>query len=145
MKYTALCKFELSAASRAEAIIELLDLFPAGEKTQGLLAGALDVREKVGATVVQDSIALPHCRSILVDKLTIVVGKSQTGIPWPEKMVNTVVLFVSPVKPNSPQEHNKFLSHIAGKIRKSGDKIATAGNQDELLALLGFQHEEQGE
>ncbi len=145
MKYTVLCEFELSATSRTEAIVEMLSLFPVGDKSRRLLATALDVREKVGATVVHDSIALPHCRSILVDKLTIVVGRSHAGISWPEERVNTVIMFVSPVKPNSPQEHTKFLGHIAGKIRKSGDKIVAAGNQDELLTLLGFQLEEQGE
>lgn len=145
MKYTVLCKFALSGASRTEAIEELLRLFKIGEKSRGLLAGALDVREKVGATVVHSGIALPHCRSILVDKLTIVVGRSETGIPWPEEKVNTVILFVSPVKVNSPQEHNKFLGHIAGKIKKSGDSIAAAGSEADILALLGFKIEEQGE
>ncbi|MCD4707002.1 MAG: PTS sugar transporter subunit IIA [Candidatus Sabulitectum sp.] len=145
MKYAVLCKFELSATSREEAIAELLALFPAGEKSRGLLAGALDVRENVGATVVHNSIALPHCRSILVDKLTIAVGKSPSGIPWPEEMVKTVILFVSSVKPSAPQEHSKFLGHIAGKIKNSGDKITAASNQNELLDLLGFQPEEQGE
>ncbi len=57
MKYTVLSKFELSATSRHEAITELLELFPAGEKTRGLLSGALDVREQVGATIVHNNIA----------------------------------------------------------------------------------------
>lgn len=145
MKYTVLCKFELSATSREEAIAELTGLFSVGERSRGLLSGALDVREKVGATVVHKGIALPHCRSILVDKLTVAVGKSSAGIPWPEEKVNIVVLFISPVKPNEPREHFKFLGHIAGRIRDSGDEIAAVGNQDELLNLLGFELEEQGE
>lgn len=145
MKYTVSCRFELVATSRAEAITELLELFPLGQKSRDLLTGALDLREKIGATVVHEGIALPHCRSILVDKLIIVVGRSEAGIAWPEKKVNTVILFVSPVNLNSPQEHSKLLGHIASKIRKSGDEIIASGNQDELLKLLGFQHEEQGE
>ena len=145
MKYTVLSKFELFATSRHEAITELLELFPAGEKTRGLLSGALDVREQVGATIVHNNIALPHCRSILVDKLTVVVGRSEAGILWPDEPVNTVILFVSPVKVNSPQEHSKFLGHIAGKIKKFGDGIATAGSQEELLKLLDFQMEEREE
>ncbi len=145
MKYTVLCKFALSATSRTEVIEELLRLFNIGERARGLLAGALDVREKVGATIVHSGIALPHCRSILVDKLTVVVGRSETGIPWPEEKVNTVILFVSPVKVNSPQEHNKFLGHIASRIKKSGDSIAAAGSEAEIITLLGFQIEEQGE
>jgi mannitol/fructose-specific phosphotransferase system IIA component (Ntr-type) len=135
----------LSATSREEAIVELLGLFPVGEQSRNLLAGALDIREKVGATVVHNSIVLPHCRSILVDKLTIAVGRSQNGVKWPKNKVHTVILFVSPVRLNAPQDHTKFLSHIAGKIKKSGDEIVSAGNQEELLRLLGFQYEEQGE
>jgi mannitol/fructose-specific phosphotransferase system IIA component (Ntr-type) len=142
LKYTALCKFELSATSREEAIAELLGLFPIGERSQNLLAGALDIREKVGATVVHNTIVLPHCRSILVDKLTIAVGRSEAGIGWPENRIHTVILFVSPVRLNAPQDHTRFLSHIAGRIKKFGDRIVAAGNQDELLDLLGFQHEE---
>ncbi len=135
----------MNSASREEAITELLGLFSIGEKSRGLLAGALDIREKIGATVVHNNIALPHCRSILVDKLTVVVGRSQPGISWPEQIVNTVILFVSPVNLNAPLEHNKFLSHIAGKIKKSGDKISEVENQDELLTLLGFKLADQGE
>lgn len=143
MKYTVLCKFELLSLSRDEAIAELLELFPVGDRSKKLLAGALDLRENIGATLVHNDIALPHCRSILVDTLTIAVGKSKNGIGWPEQKVSTVVLFVSSVKPNSHEEHNLFLRHIANKIKKSGDMIAQAGNQVELLDLLGFQIEEQ--
>ncbi|MCP4647348.1 MAG: PTS sugar transporter subunit IIA [bacterium] len=145
LKYVALCKFELSGASRAEVITELLSQFSLGEESRNLLAGALDVRETVGATVVHKGIALPHCRSILVDKLTIAVGRSTAGILWPDKKVQTVVLFISPVKPGGPEEHNAFLGHIASCIKNSGDKISAATNEEELLELLGFQLEEQGE
>ncbi len=82
---------------------------------------------------------------ILVDKLIIAVGRSKGGISWPEDKVHTVILFVSPVSLSAPQEHTRFLSYIAGRIKKYGDGIVTAGNQEELLKLLGFQHEKQGE
>lgn len=143
MKYKAFCKFELIAASREEAISEMLELFPAGEQTRGLLASGLEVREQVGATVVHKGIALPHCRSILVDRLTIAIGRSAEGIPWPLEKVHTVVLFISPVKPNGAEEHSIFLSHIARCIRDSGDRIAAVSGQQELLDLLNFQTEEQ--
>ncbi len=145
MKYTAVCEFELLGKSREDAIAELLDLFSIGEKSRELLAVALDIREQVGATIVHKDIALPHCRSILIDKLTIAVGISAAGIPWPKKKVHTVVLFISPVKHNGPEEHIEFLGHIASCIRDSGDKIAKVSQKDELLNLLGLQLEEQGE
>lgn len=139
MKYTALCKFDLSSSTRNDALEELLELFPFGVKTRGLLAGALEVREQVGATVVHRGIALPHCRSILVDRLTIAVGRSGKGIGWPEEKVHTVILFISPVKPNGPEEHSAFLNHIAGCIRSSGDLLESADSMERLFELLGFE------
>lgn len=139
MKYTSLCKFDLESGNRNDAVEELLQLFPFGEKTMRLLAGALDVREQVGATVVHRGIALPHCRSILVDQLAIAVGRSEKGIPWPEEKVHTVILFISPVKPNGPEEHAAFLSHIADRLRNSGDELAAAGSMERLFELLDFE------
>ena len=143
MKYTALCKFDLESGNRNDVIEELLGILPLGDKTSSLLAGALEVREQVGATVVHRGIALPHCRSILVDQLAIAVGRSEKGIPWPEEKVNTIILFISPVKPNGPEEHSAFLSHIAGCLRKSGDELASAGSIEKLFELLNFGHGKQ--
>jgi mannitol/fructose-specific phosphotransferase system IIA component (Ntr-type) len=143
LKYTALCKFDLGSGGRDEAVSELLQLFPFGEKTRHLLAGALEVREHVGATVVHRGIALPHCRSILVDQLSIAVGRSADGIGWPEEKVHTVILFISPVKPNGPEEHAAFLSHIAGRIKEHGDEFASAGSAERLFELLDFQPAKQ--
>ncbi len=143
LKYTSLCKFDLESTDRKQAVNELLNLFPFGAETRKLLAGALDVREQVGATVVHEGISLPHCRSILVDKLSIAVGRSEEGIPWPDEKVHTVILFISPVKPNSSEEHSSFLSHIAGRVRKSGDEVASADSAEKLFDLLKFQLCEQ--
>jgi len=129
----------LESGNRIDAIEELLGILPIGEKTVSLLSGALEVREQVGATVVHRGIALPHCRSILVDKLAIAVGRSEKGIQWPDEKVNTIILFISPVKPNGPEEHSAFLSHIASCIRKSGDELVSAGSGDELFELLNFE------
>ena len=129
----------MESGNRIDAIEELLGILPIGEKTVSLLSGALEVREQVGATVVHRGIALPHCRSILVDKLAIAVGRSEKGIQWPDEKVNTIILFISPVKPNGPEEHSAFLSHIASCIRKSGDELVSAGSGDELFELLNFE------
>ncbi|PIE51531.1 hypothetical protein CSA37_11015 [Candidatus Fermentibacteria bacterium] len=143
MKYSAFCKFDLEATGRKEAIEELLKEFPFGTGTRSLISGALDIREQVGATVVHKGISLPHCRSILVDSLTIAVGHSRKGISWPDEKVHVVILFVSPVKPSAPEAHAVFLSHIAGVIRKSGNEICSAETAEDLFRLLDFEHLEQ--
>jgi len=141
LKYTASGKFNLASGSRKDAVEELLELFNFGEQTRNLLAGALEVREQVGATVVHRGISLPHCRSILVDKLVVAVGRSTKGVPWPEEPVHTVILFISPVKPSGPEEHAAFLSHISERIRKSGDDLEAADSMEKLFELLNFETE----
>lgn len=143
MKYSALCRFVLDSGARKDAVNELLELFPFGEKTRSLLAGALEIREQVGATVVHRGIALPHCRSILVDRLSVAVGVSRGGIPWPEEKVNLIILFISPVKPNGPEEHSAFLGHIAGRIREYGDELSRVESPERLLELLDLEPEKQ--
>ena len=145
MKYKSLGKFVLDSTTRNDAVDELLELFAFGGKTRRLLAGALEVREQVGATVVHKGVSLPHCRSILVDHLSVAVGRSKAGIPWPKEKVHTVILFISPVKPGGPEEHAAFLSHIAGCIRKSGDELASAGSMEKLFELLDFELAKQEE
>lgn len=127
-----------------EAVNELLELFNFGNQTRNLLAGALEVREQVGATVVHGGISLPHCRSILVDGLCVAVGRSARGIPWPEEPVHTIILFISPVKPNGPEEHSAFLSHIADHLKKSGNDLNDASSMDKLFDLLDLEPEEMG-
>jgi nitrogen PTS system EIIA component len=142
LKYTSFCKFDLAAGTREDAIKELLDLFSFGEQKNDLLRGALDVREQVGATVVHQGIALPHCRSILVDRIMVAVGRSRKGILWPTEKVHTVILFISPVKPMGPEEHAAFLSHVAMSIRDSGEAIVSAPSEGKLLELLDFERED---
>ncbi len=123
MKYTALCKFDLSSSTRNDAVEELLELFPFGVKTRSLLGRCPRGKGAGRGNGGSQGIALPHCRSILVDRLTIAVGRSGKGIGWPEEKVHTIILFISPVKPNGPEEHSAFLNHIAGCIRSSGDLL----------------------
>lgn len=143
MKYRSLSKFDLESRNKNDAVEELLELFPFGEQTRSLLSGALEVREQVGATVVHKGISLPHCRSILVDQLAIAVGRSSAGIPWPKEKVHTVILFISPVKPNGPEEHATFLSHIASRIAEKGDEMASADSMERLFEFLDFEFANQ--
>ncbi|MBD3369164.1 hypothetical protein GF402_02225 [Candidatus Fermentibacteria bacterium] len=126
------------STDRSSAIAELLDIVPPfDERRKSLLLTALESREQAGATVVHESISMPHCRSILVDDFEIVLGRSKKGVGWPEEKVELVILFISPVTPKSPEEHTQLIKQFADRIKDGGaEKIFAAEDCAELAELL---------
>jgi mannitol/fructose-specific phosphotransferase system IIA component (Ntr-type) len=119
----------------------MLQALPLGERPRELLAGALESREHAGATIVQDSIAMPHCRSILVDDFAIVLGRAPKGIGWPDKKINLIILFISPVKPSGPQEHMDLIRHLVKSIKgkKGREKLSKVDTPGEMARHFGFE------
>jgi mannitol/fructose-specific phosphotransferase system IIA component (Ntr-type) len=123
----------------------MLGSIPVRERPRELLLGALESREQAGATVIQEGIAMPHCRSILVDDFEIVVGRSVRGIGWPDDSVRLVILFVSPVKPTGPQEHMELIRHLVQSIKAAGPKkLFEAGSPSEITEYLDLELIESG-
>jgi mannitol/fructose-specific phosphotransferase system IIA component (Ntr-type) len=139
LKYSAYCVSDLKACSRSDALEELLEFIPINVNSRKLIHGALEMREQAGPTTIFPGISLPHCRSILVDNLTVVIGRSSVGVPWPEEPVKVMIMFISPVKPDGPHEHLAFISHVASRIKKSAEAILNASNSESLLSLLGME------
>jgi PTS system fructose-specific IIC component/PTS system nitrogen regulatory IIA component len=124
----------------------MLGVIPVRKQPRKLLLGALESREQAGPTVIDDGIAMPHCRSILVDDFVIVVGRSARGIRWPDDMVRLVILFVSPVKPTGPQEHMELIRHLVQAIKAAGPaKLSGAASPAEIMDCLDLELIESGE
>lgn len=141
MERQCLCNWNISSNNREGAIKELLKEFAFQKTTESLLQTALETREMAGATVVHEGIAMPHCRSILVDEFMIIIGKSETGIPWPDEQVNIIILFITPVKPSGPIEHMELIKHLAKILRSGGaEKILSAGSPAEAASILKFSY-----
>lgn len=141
MKKRCYCKWNLMSTDRSSSIAELLDVVPSfDERRKSLLLTALESREQAGATVVHESISMPHCRSILVDDFEIVLGRSKKGVGWPEEKVELVILFISPVTPKSPEEHTQLIKQFADRIKDGGaKKIFAAEDCSELAELLDLE------
>lgn len=139
LKYSAYCVSDLKACSRSDALEELLEFIPINANSRKLIHGALEMREQAGPTTISPGISIPHCRSILVDDLTVVVGRSTGGVPWPEEPVKVMIMFISPVRPDGPHEHLAFISHIASRIKKSAEAVLNASSAESMLELLGME------
>ena len=141
MERKCFCKWEMISKNRENAIEELLNEFSFQKTTKNLLQNALETRELAEATIVHEGIAMPHCRSILVDEFKIIIGKSNSGIPWPSKRIKVIILFISPVKPSGPSEHMELIKHLAKTLRSGGaEKILSAGSPSEAASVLKFSY-----
>ncbi|MEN8208216.1 MAG: PTS sugar transporter subunit IIA [Candidatus Fermentibacteria bacterium] len=143
-KRQCLCKWDMSSKNWTGAVSELLREFSFKSTTENLLQTALETRELAEPTVIHENIAIPHCRSILVDDFMIIIGKSDNGIPWPEEKVSVIILFITPVRPSGPSEHMELIKHLAKALRSGGaEKVLTAGSPAEAASILKFSYEDK--
>ena len=80
MERLCLCKWNMSSKNWKSAISELLQEFSFKATTENLLQTALETRELADPTIIHENIAIPHCRSILVDDFMIIIGKSNNTV-----------------------------------------------------------------
>jgi mannitol/fructose-specific phosphotransferase system IIA component (Ntr-type) len=91
-------KLELAARKKNDVLRELVTLIHK-EKDSDLLVSTLLKREELGSTGIGKGVAIPHGRSLVVENLEIVVGRSKDGVEFnaiDKKPVNLFFLIVAP-------------------------------------------------
>ena len=107
-------ELNLAASSKDEVLKELIALLQLDEKSQGMLFKMLKRRENLGSTGIGRGIAIPHCRSLVVNKLRVAFGRKKEGVDFraiDEKPVNFFFLIVAP-----PLEVSNQYLPVLGKI-----------------------------
>src|SRR5688500_3852183 len=92
-------KLELEGTTKDEILKELISLLALDEKAEAMLYKMLKRRENLGSTGIGRAIAIPHCRSLVVNKLRVAFGRKSSGIDFraiDEKQVYFFFLFVDP-------------------------------------------------
>lgn len=103
----------LKPGQKNKVIEELVFMVKQGADAE-LIVSTLLKREELGSTGIGKGIAIPHCRSLAVDKLEIAVGKTQKPINFnaiDKKPVSLIFLIIAP--PQDPG--NQYLITL-GKI-----------------------------
>lgn len=72
---------KLESRKKAEVLRDLVERVKPGEGAESLLQTLLK-REELGSTGIGKGIAIPHGRSLLIDKLEIAVGRSTKGVDF---------------------------------------------------------------
>ncbi|HEY4659653.1 MAG TPA: PTS sugar transporter subunit IIA, partial [Gemmatimonadaceae bacterium] len=137
-------KLELEGTTKDEVLKELITLLGLDEKNEAMLFKMLKRRENLGSTGIGRGIAIPHYRSLVVNKLRVAFGRKTAGLDFKaidEKPVHFFFLIVAP-----PLEVSNQYLPVLGKIAQFSKEPDVP---DRLLALTqpaGFMQllEEKG-
>ena len=107
-------KLDLQGTTKDEVLKELIALLGLDEKNEAMLFKMLKRRENLGSTGIGRGIAIPHCRSLVVNKLRVAFGRKRDGVDFKaidEKPVFFFFLIVAP-----PLEVSNQYLPVLGKI-----------------------------
>ncbi|MFQ5688948.1 MAG: PTS sugar transporter subunit IIA [Gemmatimonadota bacterium] len=107
-------KLNLESETKDDALKELVSLFHLDTKSEGILFKMLKRRENLGSTGIGRGIAIPHCRSLVVNRLRVAFGRRPSGLDFKaidEKPVRYIFLIVAP-----PLEVSNQYLPVLGKI-----------------------------
>ena len=133
-------QLDLKGESKDEILKELIALLKVDEKSQGILFKMLKRRENLGSTGIGKGIAIPHCRSLVVNRLRVAFGRKTAGLDFKaidEQPARYFFLIVPP-----PLEVSNQYLPVLGKIAqfsKESDvsaRLDQLTNPSEFLALL---------
>jgi mannitol/fructose-specific phosphotransferase system IIA component (Ntr-type) len=125
----------LDASGKEEALKELVELLSVNEKSEELFR-LLKKRENLGSTGIGKGVAIPHCRSLVVDRLRVVYGRKAEGLDFGAidgKPVHHLFLIVAP-----PVEISNQYLPVLGKIAQFCKDPRNLSSLDEVESAEDF-------
>ncbi|MFQ5678648.1 MAG: PTS sugar transporter subunit IIA [Gemmatimonadota bacterium] len=129
-------KLEIEAETKDDALRELVHLFGLDEKSEGILFKMLKRRENLGSTGIGRGIAIPHCRSLVVNRLRVAFGRKETGLDYKAidgKPVKYLFLIVAP-----PLEVSNQYLPVLGKIAQFSKEASVSKQLASVQDPAGF-------
>ena len=130
----------LKSTTKDAVLKELSALLKLDEKSEGMLYKMLKRRETLGSTGIGQSIAIPHCRSLVVSRLRVAFGRKLEGVDFKaidDKAVHYFFLIVAP-----PLEVSNQYLPVLGKLAQFAkepdvpERLARLNSVGEFLKLL---------
>lgn len=131
---------ELEASSKDEALREMVKLLGLNQDAEESLFNLLRKRENLGSTGIGKHVAIPHCRSLVVDRLRVAYGRKPKGLAFDAidgKPVHHMFLIVAP-----PVEISNQYLPVLGKIAqfckepRNLSRLDEVGTVDEFFEAL---------
>ncbi len=107
---------DLKGPAKDDILKELISLLTLDDKSEGMLLKMLKRRENLGSTGIGRGIAIPHSRSLVVNRLRVAFGRRAVGggVEWKaidDKPAQFFFLIVAP-----PLEVSNQYLPVLGKI-----------------------------
>ena len=121
---------DLAAADKESALKELVALLHLDSEAEEILYRLLKKRETLGSTGIGKRVAIPHCRSLVVDRLRVAYGRKPGGLDFKaidERPVHHMFLIVAP-----PVEISNQYLPVLGKIAQFCKNPQTLSKLDEI-------------
>jgi len=110
---------ELKSTTKDEVLVEVAQCLENSDRVfkADIIVDLLRKREQLGTTAIGKGIAIPHCRSIATETMTVVVGVASEGVDFdaPDQLpVRLIFVIIAP-----PQDVNylPFLGKLVEFIR----------------------------
>lgn len=132
--------FDLPGEDRDAAFGYLVALLGLSDKSATTIHRQLVRREILGSTGYGNGIAIPHCRTLAVNRLRLACGVHRRGVAMNAMDGNPVHVFFLIVAPpmEVSNQYLPVLGRIAQLVREPEvpARLATLANHDELLRLF---------
>jgi mannitol/fructose-specific phosphotransferase system IIA component (Ntr-type) len=131
---------EIESDTKDDILKELIGLLGLDEKSEAILFKTLKRRENLGSTGIGKGIAIPHCRSLVVNRLRLAYGRKPSGVDFKAIDGSPVYHFFLIVAP--PLEVSNQYLPVLGKIAqfaKDPDvptQLRELPSADDFLKLL---------
>ena len=129
-------KLDLASTTKDDILKELIGLLKLAEKDEAMLFKMLKRRENLGSTGIGRGIAIPHCRSLVVNKLRVAFGRKKAGVDFKaidDKPVHFFFLIVAP-----PLEVSNQYLPVLGKIAQFSKEADVPARLLDLTAPAQF-------
>lgn len=129
-------KLDLESESKDDLLKELVALLGLDEKSEAILFKTLKRRENLGSTGIGKGIAIPHCRSLVVNRLRLAYGRKPSGVDFNAidgEAVHNFFLIVAP-----PLEVSNQYLPVLGKIAQFAKDPEIPGELLDLDDAEGF-------
>jgi len=133
-------KLHLEAETKDDLLRELISLLGLDEKSEAILFKTVKRRENLGSTGIGKGIAIPHCRSLVANRLRLAYGRKPGGMDFNAIDGAPVYNFFLIVAP--PLEVSNQYLPVLGKIAQFAkdpdvpDLLSGLRTPEEFLALL---------
>lgn len=131
-----LVNLALQGDNKDDILKELIGLLGLDDKSQGILFKMLKRRENLGSTGIGRGIAIPHCRSLVVNRLRVAFGRKPQGVDFKAIDGQPVQYFFLIVAP--PLEVSNQYLPVLGKIAQFAKEPNVIGRLAEIQSPEQF-------